>query len=523
MAEEDPLIIDEQYQFVMNVASGSSSMVWEVVEKTSGRHLAMKVLKKEVPEFKENKSKMKREGEILKALEHPMIVKFEKFSSNRDYTYILMEYFRAANLKLQIKADLNKIHLKARPLMEGVCSALSHVHQKGFIHRDIKPDNVLMNRAGEIRLCDFSLSSKEVKGFGAYFAGKMKSIQGTRTYIAPETIRRKQPTQKTDLYSLGILFFEILVGRTPFQAPSPELLLEKHLKTEAANPSEFNKNVTPEMDRIVARLLRKKPADRPANVDEVLAELRRIRIFKEDIVDAEAAKKANEDNDAIAMLSEVRLDSRADAKLKVMIETNPEFAKKFAIEKQEKAEKKKKEMELLKGRIKQAEGADAAKKANSAGASVAAAAPASAPAQPVYAPQPMQMPMPMQGYPPGYPAFPPGYAPFPQGQMPPGMMPGMPQYPPQPGMGYPPGMPQMPMQPPPSPQAAHRPAAAPMGAVPPVQRPPAAGTPPAQRPPQSPAPAKPANPAQARPAAKPTPTAEPPKDMDFMTDLPDVL
>ncbi|WP_010586645.1 serine/threonine protein kinase, partial [Schlesneria paludicola] len=463
MAEEEPLIIDEQYQFVMNVASGSSSMVWEVVEKTSGRHLAMKVLKKEVPEFKENKSKMKREGEILKSLEHPMIVKFEKFSSNRDYTYILMEYFRAANLKIQIKADLNKIHLKARPLMEGVCSALSHVHQKGYIHRDIKPDNVLMNRAGEIRLCDFSLSSKEVKGFGALFAGKMKTIQGTRTYIAPETIRRRQPTQKTDLYSLGILFFELLTGRTPFQAPSPELLLEKHLKTEPPNPSEFNPNVSPEMDRIVARLLKKKPADRPANVDEVLAELRRIRLFKEDIVDAEAHKKANEDNDAIAMLSEIRLDSRADAKLKVMIETNPEFARKFEIEKQEKAAKKKREMDLLKGRIQHAEGVEATRKANSPNAP-AAAPPASAPAQPVYAPQPMPMPMPMQGYPPGYPAFPPGYAPYPQGGMPPGMMPGMPQYPPQPGMGYPQGMPQMPIQPaPPQP----RPAAPPAGAAPP--------------------------------------------------------
>ena len=94
MAEEEQLV-DDQYQLVMCVASGSSSQVWEVVEKSSSRHLAMKLLKTDVPEFKANKAQLKRESEVLKSLDHPMIVKFEKFSSNRDHSYILMEYFRA--------------------------------------------------------------------------------------------------------------------------------------------------------------------------------------------------------------------------------------------------------------------------------------------------------------------------------------------------------------------------------------------------------------------------------------------
>jgi serine/threonine protein kinase len=127
MADEE--LIDDQYQLVMCVASGSSSQVWEVVEKASSRHLAMKLLKKDVPEFKENKQKMKKEADILKSLDHPLIVKFEKFSSNRDHTYILMEYFRASNLKLQIKSETNKVHLKIRPLFESICAALSHVQR----------------------------------------------------------------------------------------------------------------------------------------------------------------------------------------------------------------------------------------------------------------------------------------------------------------------------------------------------------------------------------------------------------
>ena len=560
MAEEE--LIDEQYQLVMCIASGTSSQVWEIVEKTSARHMAMKLLKNDVPEFKENKLVLKREADILKSFDHPMIVKFEKYSSNRDHTYFLMEHFRASNLKLQIKADLNKIQLKIRQLFEGICAALGHVHQRGYIHRDIKPDNILMNKVGEIRLCDFSLSSKPVTGMGKMLAGKLKTIQGTRTYIAPETIRKDQPTFQTDLYSLGILFFEVLTGRTPFQAPSPEELLTKHLRTEAPNPSEFNPNVSPEMDRIVAKMLKKKPTDRPATVDEVLNDLKRIRIFKEDIVDAVAHKKANEDNDALTMLSEARLDSRADAKLKEMLATNPDFAEKFKAEKASKAVKKKAAKAAEDVRIKAAEDVETARvKRMSPGE--AAPAPAPAPAQPI----PMQMPM--QGYPPGFP-YPQGFMPYPQGQMPmmpmpmpPGMgmpMPGMPQYPPQPQMAYPqqqmtappvapipqqvPSAPQISASPPAAPQkppaaaapqaakpvnrppAAAKPAAAQQPTTQPATRQPAAPKPPAQPPERQQPPAAAAKPFNSGPASRPAPPPQPPAtaaDLDFMTDLPDVL
>ena len=545
----DEQLVDDQYQLAMCIASGSSSQVWEVVEMSSGRHLAMKLLKTDVPEFKENKAQMKRESEIHKLLDHPQIVKFERYSSNRDHTYILMEYFRASNLKLQIKADTNGVHLKIRQLFEGVCASLAHVHQKGFIHRDIKPDNVLMNKVGEIRLCDFSLSSKQKLGMGKLLAGKLKSIQGTRTYIAPETIRRNQPTFQTDLYSLGVLFFEVLACKTPFQAPTPEELLTKHLRAEAPNPSEFNPNVSPEMDRIIAKLLKKKPADRPASADEVLAEIKRIRIFKEEIVDAVAEKKANQDKDALSMLSEIRLDSRADAKLKEMLETNPEFARKFAEEKESKAKKKKAETALNDARIKVAETAEAARGKPGAKAAPAPAPAAAPPPQQVMA---MQMPMQMPVYPPGFPQYPQGYPGYPAGQMPgmAGPMPGVPQYGPQPPMGYPqpmqqpipgtlpqqqPGKP-MPVsegpKPPQKPQPASPQVAVAKGvsATPPVKQPVAGSPKPATKagPPGS-VPAKPVTTAKpavqvpSRPTPPPTPPSSAGADLDFMTDLPDVL
>lgn len=543
MSDEE--LIDGVYKLVMCIATGGSGQVWEVVEQPSGRHLAMKLLKMDVPDFKENKAGLKHEAEVLKSLDHPMIIKYEKFSSSRDNTYMTMEHFRAANVKLQLKAGIESVHVRARRLFEGVCQALSHVHSKGWIHRDVKPDNVLMNKVGEIRLVDFSLSSKEVKGFSKMIGGgKLKTIQGTRTYIAPETINKLAPTFQTDLYSLGIMFFEVLTGKTPFQAPTPEELLRKHLRTEPPNASEFNKNVTPEMDRLIAKLLKKKPAERPASVDEVLGELKRIKIFKEDVTEDSLAKKAEEGKDTMTELTDIRLDSRADAKLRETLAASPELARQFAAVKQEQAAKKKAVEEYRKKQILKSSG----------------------PTKPAAAPIPVPQQMP-----PGYP--PQGYAQYPQMPMPgpPGMMmpPGMPGYPnmqgnpgmpfpPQPQYGLPGAMPPMQMVPgmPPAGMPSMLPPTAPI--MPPVvQTPPAAvqvppaargpvpvapavTPPPAQRPSPAPAvapmpvpavvvPPKPVVPSTPAPVAakpvpvKPAPVVVPPEDLEFMTELPDVL
>ena len=465
MSEEE--LIDGVYKLVMCIATGGSSQVWEVVEQASGRHLAMKLLKSDTGDFKQNKAALKYEAEVLKTLDHPLIIKFEKFSTSRDNTYMTMEHFRAANVKLQIKANISSVHVRARRLFEGICQAMSHVHSKGWIHRDVKPDNVLMNKVGEIRLVDFSLSSKEVKGFSKMIGGgRLKTIQGTRTYIAPETIRKEAPTFQTDLYSLGILFFEVLTGKTPFQAASPEDLLRKHLSTPPPNASEFNPNVTPEMDRLITRLLKKKPAERHGSVDEVLAELKRIKIFKEDVTDESLAQKeADKKGDVMSQLTDIRLDSRADAKLKEVLASNPELARQYTQDLRDKKDKKQAVEDERKAKILKSASKDAK--------TTKVTAPAVPPTQPqmVYQPMP-QMPGPM-AMPPGYP---PGYAPYPQMQMPSmppqmGLPPGtMPSYPPQLMPGSPlPG--QMPMAAPPRGIASASPAMASnnpmMGAMPP--------------------------------------------------------
>lgn len=517
---EDDLTIDG-FQLTTCVGSGGTSQVWEVVEQGTNRHLAMKIVYSKVPDYKECKAILKHEAAVFKTLDHPNIVKFDRYQSSRDWTYLLMEYFRAPNIKQQIKVDIIPVHARVKPLMEQVCLALAHIHQKGWIHRDLKPDNILMNRAAEVRLVDFSLTVRQMSGLGKLIGSKQFStIQGTRTYIAPETIRRKAPTPATDLYSLGITFFEILVGKTPFQGSTPQDVLQKHLTAQAPAPSEFNPNVTAEMDRVVLKLLSKKPDARYKDVGELLGELRRIRIFKEDVEEKRVVVE-DKPEDLMEQMKSGGVNSRLDAQRERLVRENPEFA--VELQEQKAAREKRR-------------AADRAKILKAKEPAPAAPAPQQQFPPQQYPQQPMPMMpqmypgMPPQGYPQQYPpqqyppqGFPqPGYPGAP-GMPQPGMMP--PGYPPGPQFAPPPGQaPQVPQPPaaarPAAPQQPPRPAPQPQPARPAAPAPQRQAAPPAP-PPRPAAPPKPAQPAAARETRKqPLPEDE---DLPFMTELPDVL
>lgn len=473
------------YEVVSFIAGGGSSQVFEVTEPGTSRRLAMKLITNSHPDAKENKAALKREAAVCKSLDHPNIIHYEGFTNGREFTYMLMEYFRAPTLKVQLKLDTHSVHLRMKKLLEGVCNALQHMHDRGFIHRDIKPENVLMNKAGEVRLIDFSLTVRAKSGLSALFAGKQSSIQGTRTYIAPETIRKRPPVFQTDFYSLGILLFEVLTGKTPFQAPTPNELLQKHISATAPLVSEFNPNVTAEMDRIVAKLLSKKPDQRGKDMAEVAGELRRVRVFKEEIQEKTEASEAEKPANLLDQLDGSKVDSRLDAQRSELVRANPELASQLAAQqkkRQEEARAKKQKLESLKIKAEK-------------GPVPVAAPPQSTPPIPQMAPMMPAMPMmPPQPYPMPYPAqvaYPPGMAapvPLPPmpgypTQFPPGVMP--PGYPPQP---VPQPLPQVP--------------GFPNASVPVTISPPA------------PAPKTPAQ------SAPKQPTSD--DDLEYMTELPDI-
>ena len=488
---EGEMLVDE-YKLVNCVATGTNTQVWEVSEKTTSSPFAMKLLLPEAFADREQKAILKHEATVGKQLVHPNLVTVHKVVMNKQHGYIVMDYFRGQNVKQQIGNDLLGVHVRIRKLIEGLLQALSFMHSKGWLHRDIKPDNILLNKSSECRLIDYSLTSRASGAVGRMLGGKLKVIQGTRTYIAPETIRRERPQVATDIYSLGITLFEMLTGEPPYKGTSPNDLLKKHIAAKIPKPSEFNPNVTPEMDEWIVKMLAKKPSARPASVDALSAEFRNVKIFKEDVQELHDRRSKEAKAKQLESLDEAqRLDSRADALRVEAIKRGekPAPAPQRAVKKA--VAKRPVDPEPV------------------------------APAASAVPPQPVMQP---PGY--GYPAYPP--APM-MPPPPPPMMPGYWPQPPVPGYGFPqpgpfvpPGaMPQMPMPPAP-PYGAPAPPIAPVppAAAQPAQRPAPPPPPPAQAPPAA---ARPAPAAPRQPAPPPPQPAKPvADDLPFMDELPNI-
>ena len=499
----EPLIVGN-YELRNCVASGNTTQIWEVSQQGSPMQLAMKLMLDEHRKDSSERAVLKHEFKIGRVLEHPNFLRFHEIEINRDHSFFVMDYFRSPSLKTHITSNLPAIQSSFPKLAESLAAAFGFMHETGWLHRDIKPDNVLVNKAGEARIIDFSLSAKVQGSLGKLLAGKSKHIQGTRTYIAPETILKKKATEQTDMYSLGVTFFEVLTGQPVFAGDSPNALLKKHLGEDAVAPSAFNPNVTKDLDRIILRTLEKNPRKRFDSIQDLANALRSCRCFERDPVELHEEKLA----EAKALASESvdkRLDSRADAdrtsrgikaplRAKREVKIDPKLLR-------EEAERK-------------------AKEAGGAPQQPAAAAPQQPMMQPGMMPQQPMMPgMMPPGMMPQQPMMQPGMMPQ-QPMMQPGMP--MPQQPMmQPGMPMPqqpamqPGMP-MPQQPmmQPGMPVPQQPGAQP--AMPPVPQQPVQAQPVA---PAGPA-ASPANPSAPAPAAAEEPEVASTEDMmDLMSQL----
>lgn len=489
------------------IATGKHAQVWEVQEENTSNRFAMKLLLPEAMKDPEQVSALKFEGKVAQSLDHPNIIKWIATVHRKTNIYLILELFKAYNIKTYLLNDLVGLQSRLRKLIECSCLALQHMHEKGWVHLDVKPDNILMNRSSEVRLIDFSLSQRIKGALGKMFGGK-KEIGGTLTYIAPETIRKESATPQTDIYSLGVTLYECLTGTSPFKGSTPKDLLMKHLTAIPAPPSDLNKNVTPEMDRMVLRMLAKKAKDRQKNMQEVMSELRNVQPFKEDPEKLREQKLAEEKAAAGEISLAKRLDSRTDAARSERAKVDPEFAK-------QQEEKAKAAASASSPAVKLPDKPKTPKSPKPAAAPVPspmmpAAMPPGMIPQMQFTPAPMPYMMPGQ-FPqmPGYPGMPPQMPGYPGAGGMPGMLPTpaagmMPPY----GMpGYP--APQMPL-----------PGMSP-GVTPiPPQQPPPQIPPPATAPPTSPVPVRSV---LQRPEPPPVPKDVNPDELPTMEELPEVL
>jgi len=267
------------YRLARLIRLGSTCQVWEGIHDKDAKRVALKVLRPEQRGNKEEIAFLKHEYEVAKELNHRNVIKLIDYVTNAETPFIVLELFSELNLKMALRRGPEPIAYQLPSIVEQACEGLYYLHSKGYVHCDIKPDNLLLSRNWEVKLIDFTIAKKIKSGLGKLFGGKTK-VEGTRSYMSPEQIRGQSLDPRSDIYSMGCMLYELIVGRTPYTGNTPNELLSKHLSASIPSALVNNDNVSPDFNNILRKMLAKKPEERPQTMWDVLKMIRATAIFK---------------------------------------------------------------------------------------------------------------------------------------------------------------------------------------------------------------------------------------------------
>jgi eukaryotic-like serine/threonine-protein kinase len=273
------------YRLQNLIVTNQNSQVWEVVEVSSHRHFAMKLLLPEKMRDSEQRRLLFHEATVGKKLAHPNVIRIVHVSTDTKNPYFVMEFFPAGSVKMRLlRKQFDFIKQHALSIFKQSATALAYMNASGWVHRDVKPDNMLVSGAGDLRIIDFALAVRIQKAsfFSRIFGRRHRLTQGTRSYMSPEQIRNFPLDGRADVYSFGASMYEIATNRPPFRAASNQELLTKHITEKAISPQTFNADLTDEFSELVLHCLAKKREDRPRDFHQVLMRLKTIRVYKSD-------------------------------------------------------------------------------------------------------------------------------------------------------------------------------------------------------------------------------------------------
>jgi len=266
---------------IRQLGTGKLCEVWEARDGGSEKLVAVKVVVPEAARDRSQRRQLQHELRVARALHHPSIIHIDRLGDAHGLPYLVMDLCPHANLKRQLVTDHEAVVQRAQRWSIATAVALEHMHQRGWVHRDVKPDNVLGAPDGQIVLVDLAIAAR----LPGWFSGLLRSrrpAQGSPSYMAPEQIRGQAVDGRADIYSLGCLIFELLGGRPPFTATHTNDLLNKHISAPPPAVESLNPAVTAEASRLLRQMMAKKPAQRPATMQEVVQQLRRVRFLDRD-------------------------------------------------------------------------------------------------------------------------------------------------------------------------------------------------------------------------------------------------
>jgi serine/threonine protein kinase len=256
------------YRIIEQLGQGGMATVFKAYHASLDRYVAIKVLHPAFGEDPAFEARFQREARVVAKLEHPNIVPIYDYAEHEKRPYLVMKFIEGDTLK----ARLDRGPLSSEEtlkIVEAVGSALAYAHKQGVLHRDIKPSNVLVAADGQIYLADFGLARIAQSGEST-LSGDM--LIGTPQYISPEqAMGVRELDERTDVYSLGVMIYEIVVGKVPFSADTPFSIIHDHIYSPLPLPRKVNPGVSEQIERVLLKSLAKDRLDRYATVDQMVA------------------------------------------------------------------------------------------------------------------------------------------------------------------------------------------------------------------------------------------------------------
>ena len=261
------------YRIEELVSRSGMASIYRATDMRTGRPVAIKIPHPDMEADPVLFDRFKREIEIGEKLDHPGVMKVLD-SGEPGQVYMVMEWVEGRLLR-KLLAENRKFPVeRARAIAIAICDALDYIHRNGVVHRDLKPENIMIDGEDRIKLIDFGIAGKA--GARRLTFGKLSQIAGTPDYISPEQVRGKRGDGRSDIYSLGVILYEMVTGATPFEGANPFAVMNDRLVNNPVPPRELNPEISPELQEAIYRALEREPKNRYSTANEFAWDLEHL-------------------------------------------------------------------------------------------------------------------------------------------------------------------------------------------------------------------------------------------------------
>ena len=267
-------VVANRYEVVQHIGQGGMADVFLAIDTILNRHVAIKILRSDQSTDAISILRFEREAQAATTLAHPNIVEIYDVGEYKNHHYIVMEYVAGKTLKKVIRDRAPLLNLEAVDTMKQLTSAVAEAHKRGIIHRDIKPQNVIVKSDGSLKILDFGIATAK----GSAQLTQANNVMGSVHYLAPELAKGEPASPQSDIYALGIVFYEMLTGDVPFKADQAVQIALQHMREPMPSVRKANPNVPQSVENIIILATAKNPRLRYQSCDEMLKDLEKCML-----------------------------------------------------------------------------------------------------------------------------------------------------------------------------------------------------------------------------------------------------